>query len=355
MSRWFSGASAAGPTPARESIAPDPGVRPALLRLAAREAAMLEGQVNFLTPELLQVDSLVREAAGTLEDALKTLNHSVLEQHSLASQIQSAMHSSPDGGATADGGFDSLSATIMNALDGFVGNLIEISRSSVELADQVEDIRERSDRMESMLDELSEIAGRTHLLSLNANIEAAHARQFGAGFAIVAGEVSKLAHRSTALSATIQEQVHGTRAALERTDAQVQAIASKDMNVALASKGESAALVQALQASNNRVKDLVGQLEANARTITTQVGHVVRSLQFEDLVHQTLMACLKELGNLMEQAEAWKGLESRLAAGDPEAPAMAALEARLGEIEAARVQFRTVKSGTLAAGDVDLF
>jgi methyl-accepting chemotaxis protein len=326
-----------------------------LLRLAAREAAMLEGQVNFLTPELLQVDSLVREAAGTLEDALRTLNHSVLEQHSLASQIQSAMHSSPEGGAAADGGFDSLSATIMSALDGFVGNLIEISRSSVELADQVEDIRERSDRMESMLDELSEIAGRTHLLSLNANIESAHARQFGAGFAIVAGEVSKLADRSTTLSATIQEQVHGTRAALERTDTQVQAIASKDMNVALASKGESAALVQALQASNNRVKDLVGQLEANAQTITAQVGHVVRSLQFEDLVHQTLMACLKELGNLMEQAEAWKMLESRLSAGEPEAAAMAALEAQLGEIEAARVQFRTVKSGSLAAGDVDLF
>jgi hypothetical protein len=67
------------------------------------------------------------------------------------------------------------------------------------------------------------------------------------------------------------------------------------------------------------------------------------------------MACLKELGNLMEQAEAWKMLESRLSAGEPEAAAMAALEARLGEIEAARVQFRTVKSGSLAAGDVDLF
>ena len=99
MSRWFSGTSAAGPVSIKESILPEVSVRPALLRLAAREAAMLEGQVNFLTPELLQVDSLVREAAGTLEDALKTLNHSVLEQHSLASQIQSAMHSSPDGGA----------------------------------------------------------------------------------------------------------------------------------------------------------------------------------------------------------------------------------------------------------------
>jgi methyl-accepting chemotaxis protein len=233
--------------------------------------------------------------------------------------------------------------------------MVEVSNSTAVLVTEIDDIRERSGRMEGMLDELSEIAARTHLLSLNASIEAAHARQFGAGFAVVAGEVSKLADRSTILSQTIQEQISGTRQALERTDAHVQAISSKDMNVVLQSKDESQALVNSLQSINLTVKDLVGQLEANARSISEQVGHVVRSLQFEDLVHQTLTACQKELGNLMEQAQAWRTFESNLAAGDPEAPAMASLEAALGEIEAARVQFRAVKSGSLAAGDVDLF
>jgi len=354
MSRWFSGTLATGPAPVLEAMAPEDGWREALLRLAAREATMLEGQVSFLTPELLQVDSLVREAAGTLEDALKTLNKSVLQQHSLAREVQANMSISLEGDDHT-GEAASISNTIMGTLDGFVNHMAEISGSTVKLVEQVEDIRERSERMEGMLEELSEIAGRTHLLSLNASIEAAHARQFGAGFAVVAGEVSKLADRSTALSANIQTQVLGTRQALERTDAHVHAIASKDMNVALQSKGKSEALVQALQTSNWIVKDLVTQLEENAKNITQQVGHVVRSLQFEDLVHQTLMACLKELGNLMEQAQAWQALETKLEAGEPAAPALASLEARLGEIEAARVQFRAVKSGSLAAGDVDLF
>jgi hypothetical protein len=82
---------------------------------------------------------------------------------------------------------------------------------------------------------------------------------------------------------------------------------------------------------------------------------VVRSLQFEDLVHQTLMACLKELGNLLEQAEAWKAFKAKLEAGEPEAPSLVALESALGAIQSARVQFRAVKSGSLAAGEVDLF
>jgi methyl-accepting chemotaxis protein len=315
---------------------------------------MLEGQVNFLTPELLQVDSLVREAAGTLEDALRTLDRSVQDQNTLVAEIQGAMSLSLEGSAGTDG-FEAMSSTISTTLDGFVQHMAEVSRSTEELVEQVNDIRERSQTMENMLGELAEIAGRTHMLSLNASIEAAHARQFGAGFAVVAGEVSKLADRSTALSATIQEQVDGTRKALERADAHVHAIASKDLNVAMRSKDESEALVNSLQSCNLNVKVLVTQLEGNARKVTEQVGHVVRSLQFEDLVHQTLMACLKELGNLMEQAEAWKTLEATLAAGEPEAPAMAVLEGRLVEIEAARVQFRAVKSGSLAAGDVDLF
>jgi methyl-accepting chemotaxis protein len=209
--------------------------------------------------------------------------------------------------------------------------------------------------MEGMLGELSEIAGRTHLLSLNASIEAAHARQFGAGFAVVAGEVSKLADRSTALSATIQDQITGTRQALERTDAQVQLIASKDLNVAIQSKGESEALVRALEESNQRVQGLVGELEGNARTIGEQVGHVVRSLQFEDLVHQTLQACMQELENLAQQAGAWRACEARLRNGDSGAAALEALGGTLAEVEAARVQFKAVKRGDLAAGDVDLF
>jgi len=354
MSRWFQGSPAAGPTSVQDPSPQDGGLHDVLLRLAHREAAMLEGQVAFLRPELVQADDLVHEAAATLEEALNTLNQSVQHEYHLAESVQSALLISLESGDAA-GGVEAVGESIMNTLNGFVDSMLEISKSSMQLVGEIEDIRQRSERMEGMLGELSEIAGRTHLLSLNASIEAAHARQFGAGFAVVAGEVSKLADRSTALSQTIQDQISGTRQALERTDSHVQAIASKDLNVAIQSKGKSEQLVQALEASNTRVKDLIGQLEVNARTIGQQVGHVVRSLQFEDLVHQTLQACLQELGNLAEQAEAWRTLEMQLMGGGQEGPCLASLEVRLGEIESARVQFKAVKRGTLAAGDVDLF
>ena len=351
MSVWASRKPTAEDGPTGEVAAPH---RSLMRQIAQREATMLEGQVAFLHTELGQVDSLVGEAAHTLEQALKTLSARVQAQHHLALSVQEAMRITGKGMDSTEA-TATLSATIIGTLDAFVGNMLEISKSSMQLVEEVEDIRTRSDRMEGMLQELGEIAGQTHLLALNATIEAAHARKFGAGFAVVAGEVSKLADHSTSLSATIQEQIQGTREALIRTDSQVQAIASKDLNIAIQSRGDSESLIQALDESTRKVRDLVGEMEANARQIEEQVGHVVRSLQFEDLVHQTLQACQQELGNLQEQAAAWKVLEARLGQGNDEGAALQSLLEDLATVEAAQIRFKAVKRDSLAAGDVDLF
>lgn len=330
-------------------------LRPMLVQLARQEAVMLHSQVDYMKPQLTQVDNLVHEAAHTLEQALRTLDGSVQKQHQLVAGVQQSLQMNVEGEEAGSDDVDAVGASIMSTLNGFVDGMLEISRSSIFLVSEVEDIRERAERMQAVLGELAEIADRTHLLSLNASIEAAHAKQFGAGFAVVAGEVAKLAHRSTTLSNTIQEQITGTMAALGRTDQQVQSIASKDMNVALQSQGESGELMERLKARNEQVKELVALLAENSRIIATQVGHVVRSLQFEDLVHQTLQGCLQELDNLLEQAAAWEVFETRLREGAPEAEAMAALSQRLNEVESARVQAKAVKRDTLTAGDVDLF
>ena len=351
MSVWASRKPPAAEDEIREVAAPH---RSLVRQIAQREAAMLEGQVAFLHTELSQVDSLVGEAAQTLEQALKSLSARVQAQHHLALSVQEAMRISGKGMDSTEAAA-TLSATIIGTLDAFVGNMLEISKSSMQLVEEVEDIRIRSDRMEGMLQELGEIAAQTHLLALNATIEAAHARKFGAGFAVVAGEVSKLADRSTALSATIQQQIQGTREALLRTDNQVQAIASKDLNIAIQSRGESESLIQALDESTRKVRDLVVEMEANARQIEEQVGHVVRSLQFEDLVHQTLQACQQELGNLQDQAAAWKSLEAGLSRGNDEDAALQKLADDLASVEAAQIRFKAVKRDSLAAGDVDLF
>ncbi|MCP4136203.1 MAG: methyl-accepting chemotaxis protein [bacterium] len=65
-------------------------------------------------------------------------------------------------------------------------------------------IVESSAKISGMINAIDDISDRIHLLSLNANIEAARAGDYGRGFAVVAGEIGKLADNTS----QIVRQIH---------------------------------------------------------------------------------------------------------------------------------------------------
>lgn len=80
----------------------------------------------------------------------------------------------------------------------------------IELTEKIKLVENDSDRIGQIISTIEGIAFQTHLLSLNAAIEAAHAGETGSGFAVVAGEVRSLAKRTADAAKNTQELLDAT-------------------------------------------------------------------------------------------------------------------------------------------------
>jgi methyl-accepting chemotaxis protein len=146
--------------------------------------------------------------------------------------------------------------------------LVENGLTSVEtLAQIVVRIAQNSHKVNQITKLISQIANRTHILSLNAAIEAARAGEHGKGFVVVAQEVGKLAEsagqNANQIAEIVEQAANDTQAgnvAAEQVLAAIKGI-SEETRVTTQMIHSSAAAIEQQRASMSQIGSTVNELK----------------------------------------------------------------------------------------------
>lgn len=174
--------------------------------------------------ELSRFSNQLDESMTNMSDTIGGVNHAIEEiakgATSQASETMQANDRVSQIGHTIEGTAVEVERLTESAkkMDEYSINadttLQELLMISKETDDAINDIREQTNetnasaqKIQLATDMITDIAGQTNLLSLNASIEAARAGEAGMGFAVVADEIRQLAVQSKASAEEIRDIV----------------------------------------------------------------------------------------------------------------------------------------------------
>ena len=134
-----------------------------------------------------------------------------------------------------------------------------LAKAGQESVEQARFLQEKNADTIKVIDFITNIAGQTNLLGLNAAIEAARAGEQGRGFAVVAEEVRKLAEQSREATEKIQATLNEMNKAVEGI--------SKSIETTGAISEQQAASTQEITTNLSRVTKAAEELKEHVERL----------------------------------------------------------------------------------------
>ncbi|MFS0838878.1 methyl-accepting chemotaxis protein [Paenibacillus sp. 1P03SA] len=141
----------------------------------------------------------------------------------------------------------------------------------------MDDLSELSEKTKRLNDAISDMAGRTSLLALNASIEASRAGDHGRGFAIVASEVRKLSEQSGRTAEDIRESLRQMFGLIERLASHINDQVKNRVGEGIRTSGEAAAAFRSIERSAASIAEQIGEISAASEQIAAGTEQVSAS------------------------------------------------------------------------------
>ncbi|AWI05420.1 methyl-accepting chemotaxis protein [Clostridium drakei] len=234
---------------------------------STRRKSVLE--VNDLLQRVTRMDS-VRDIIKSVDTQTEALHSMSANSEELAASIedvssmsQKMSQYSNDTKQASETGLSSVSDSI---------EFVKKSFEDIEIINnQMQIVKEKTHKINEIIDIVKGIADQTGLLALNASIEAARAGEQGKGFAVVANEVKKLAEHTTNSVLDIQKNVSDLQNDIDSSVNKIEQT-SKQLDSGKQLVNNSLESISLIDNSIDTVNETVNQVTANTeeQTAVTQ-------------------------------------------------------------------------------------
>jgi methyl-accepting chemotaxis protein len=224
----------------------------------------------------------IREASQDVETAVSSVCASFQaiadrSSETVAKAVE-MMGGGHTGGATVAESVDTSRATIARLLQR-MERAGEISTLAIARMGEIE----RAVRgMESLLEEVQKISFTNKIVALNAKIEAVHVGALGAGFEVVAEEITRQAERTTELTGGIASRIQETRDRVRSAAGDLQEFVTEDRAQSVESRRAAEAALQVLFSVHENARESVVMMSSENTRLRDQISEAIVSLQFQD-------------------------------------------------------------------------
>ena len=259
----------------------------------------LHGSTNTLTDfsdHIKENFAAINEAIGDINNAVEEIAISATSQANATQDVAEQM--TEMGGAVEKssenigtlkkiaGEMETTNHEVSETLDSLV-SISNNTRESIEKVQrQTNNTNQSAMEIQNVVNFISDIAGQTNLLSLNASIEAARAGEQGRGFAVVADEVRQLAEQSRQSADQIEEIV---RKLIENSNSSVDA-----MNIVMND-------IQIQHDKLNQTKEVFGHLRSDISNVTNAVDSISKEIESIDRAKNVVYDNLESLAAISEE------------------------------------------------------